>query len=69
MCYYLNVQFQGQRVNVWYSNHFNAVIQREENWFRVLLPSVNKKYSVQEGCGFIVSCLVLKRALSSDLHK
>jgi hypothetical protein len=42
------------------------MIQREENWFRVLLPSVNKKYSEQEGCGFIATCLVLKHALSSD---
>ena len=24
------------------------MIQREESWFRVLLPSVNKKYSEQE---------------------
>jgi len=30
---------------------------------------VNKKYSEQEGCGFIATFLVLKQALSSDLRK
>lgn len=50
-------------------NHLKAVIQREETWFWVLLPSANKKYSEQEGCGLIAKCLVLKHFLSSDLRK